>query len=68
MARSKKTEVPKFELPKTEYEEGNKVLAKTFRNLYDAFLNEGFTEKQAMSLLKALINSPAMAKPQISMF
>jgi 3-hydroxyisobutyrate dehydrogenase-like beta-hydroxyacid dehydrogenase len=65
---TKKAKEPNLISVAPEEENIMSPMAHAFRQLYEAFQEEGFSEEQAYDLLKATINSPALTPPKTSLF
>ena len=66
---TKKTEVVSKPKKTSKKKENPQLLiAETFRDMYEAFKEVGFTEEQAYDLLKTTMLSPALTPPKTSLF
>ena len=63
---TKKSEVVKT--PKKSEENEQLPMAQAFRNVYEAYIEVGFSEEQAYDLLKTTMLSPALTPPRTSLF
>ena len=67
-ATKKVVDIPMEGVKPVGEENPAEVVVKLVSSMYKGFLEEGFSDKEALELTKTVMNCPALAPPRMSMF